>query len=373
MNEMHIKKNEGNERNSSIELLRIFSMLLIISHHALFHGCSESLVFATDFRTLFLQGFSAFGSLGNYIFVYISSWFLIDSSYSNKKIYNIWKQLFFYSIIIFFIMFIFKIECIKNSDFSFSIIGFKQLISYCFPFLTGKYWFASCYLIFYCFTPYYAIVVKNLDEKMHLKLVLMLIFFTLILPIIPIQNISWLVGGNLMIFITIYFVCAYLKIYKKKIFNKRISYLLVSIFFIFFVITWRICVTYYFGQKINNGENVFEKSGAILNLFTSMYAMNNLFLAYCLFNFFSSFTFSSKVINKLGSSVFGVYLIHDNPLIRGLLWNKIFNVEVLSQKVSFPFLFISIIICVFVICAALDILRQFIFRISLRLNKKVNI
>ena len=62
---------EKTARNSSIELLRIFSMLLIIGHHALYHGCSESLIFATDFRTLFIQGFSAFGSLGNYIFVYI--------------------------------------------------------------------------------------------------------------------------------------------------------------------------------------------------------------------------------------------------------------------------------------------------------------
>ena len=58
---------EKTARNSSIELLRIFSMLLIIGHHALYHGCSESLIFATDFRTLFIQGFSAFGSLGNYI------------------------------------------------------------------------------------------------------------------------------------------------------------------------------------------------------------------------------------------------------------------------------------------------------------------
>ncbi|WP_288724844.1 acyltransferase [uncultured Treponema sp.] len=360
---------EKTARNSSIELLRIFSMLLIIGHHALYHGCSESLIFATDFRTLFIQGFSAFGSLGNYIFVYISSWFLIDSLYSNKKLYSIWKQVFFYSIIFVFIMYILKIECIETSDLSFSKIGIKQLISYCFPFLTGKYWFASCYIIFYCFSPYYAILVKNMDERIHLKLVLMLILFTLILPIIPLQNISWLFGGNLLIFVTIYFVCAYCKIYKKKLFNNRLSYLLVSFFCMFFIIGWRICITYHFGQEIDKGNELFVKSGAILNLFTSMYSIINLFLAYCLFYFFSSFNFTSNIINKLGSSVLGVYLIHDNPLVRGLLWNKIFNMEVLSQSALFPILFIAIIICVFMICSVLDIIRQFLFGFFSRVKR----
>lgn len=354
---------EKTDRNSSIELLRIISMLLIIGHHALYHGCSASLIFATDFRTLFIQGFSEFGNLGNYIFVYISSWFLVDSLYSNKKLFNIWRQVFFYSIVIVFLMYLLKIECIKNSDFSFSRISIKQLISYCFPFLTGKYWFASCYLIFYCFSPYYAIVVKNMDERIHLKLVLLLILFTLILPIMPIQNISWLFGGNLMIFVTIYFVCAYCKIYKKTLFNNRVSYLLVSFFCIIFIIIWRICVTYYFGQELKSGKELFVKSGAILNLFTSMYSISNIFLAYCLFYFFNSFNFHSSIINKLSSSVFGIYLIHDNPLVRGLLWNKIFNMEVLSQKNLFPIIYISIIICVFIICAVLDIIRQFFWGI----------
>lgn len=351
------------KRKSSIEALRIISMLIIIGYHALYHGCSEDLVFGTDLKTLLLQGFSAFGNLGNYIFVYISSWFLVDAKYSNKKLFNIWSQMFFYSVAVFLIVFIFKINKIAGIDYCFPSLSLKSIVSFCFPFLTGKYWFASCYLLFYCFTPYFSILVKNLNEEMHRKLVLLLVSLVLILRLIPFQNIYWLIGGNLMIFVTIYFFATYIKRYFNKSFiqNKSV-YLIFSLLCICFIILWRIGITYYFGLKIDNNLNIPEKAGAILNLFTSMYAPTNIFITYFLFEFFDRCNLDSKYINKLGSSVFGIYLIHEHPFIRHILWNKIFHMEQLVLLPYFPLLYIGIVLVVFLSCCFIDLFRQHLFK-----------
>ncbi|WP_189244288.1 acyltransferase family protein [Streptococcus macedonicus] len=68
------------KRNSNIELLRIISMLLIVSHHFSVHGSFESLDSITMFNKVWLQFIQLGGKIGVNIFVIISGYFLIQSS-----------------------------------------------------------------------------------------------------------------------------------------------------------------------------------------------------------------------------------------------------------------------------------------------------
>ena len=62
------------DRNSSFELLRIISMLLIVAHHFVVHG-NFDLISSFSKNVFFLQSLSMFGKFGVNLFVLISGYF----------------------------------------------------------------------------------------------------------------------------------------------------------------------------------------------------------------------------------------------------------------------------------------------------------
>ena len=65
-------------------------------------------------------------------------------------------------------------------------------------------------------------------------------------------------------------------------------------------------------------------------------------------------------INIVASATFGVYLIHDNAIIRNLLWLDVFkNAQYQDSMFLIPYSIIVIAI-VYVVCTAIDLLRQYI-------------
>ena len=66
--------------------------------------------------------------------------------------------------------------------------------------------------------------------------------------------------------------------------------------------------------------------------------------------------FYSKLINGIASTTFGIYLIHDNFLIRPLLWGTVFDsAAYVGTPYYFVHFFISVMI-VFICCALIDTL-----------------
>lgn len=72
-------------------------------------------------------------------------------------------------------------------------------------------------------------------------------------------------------------------------------------------------------------------------------------LAVCLFLFFKDMEFSfNKFINRIAVCTFGVYLLHESPFIRPLIWGRVFDVYSLYQSKWFPAVSALIAIVVFV-------------------------
>ena len=68
-------------------------------------------------------------------------------------------------------------------------------------------------------------------------------------------------------------------------------------------------------------------------------------------------TFYNKWINKIAAATLGIYLIHDNPMIREIIWNKIYpNTD---YFISDSFLLVLIIktIIVYIICLLAEWIR----------------
>ena len=72
----------------------------------------------------------------------------------------------------------------------------------------------------------------------------------------------------------------------------------------------------------------------------------------------------TKWINTISSTMFGVYLIHDNRLIRRFLWMDLFhNADYQNTLFMIPYS-ISVILLVFLICIVIELLRKTIINVS---------
>ena len=77
---------------------------------------------------------------------------------------------------------------------------------------------------------------------------------------------------------------------------------------------------------------------------------------------------SNKIINVISPLTFGVYLIHDHSLLRGILWKGILRV---NQYINSNFFIVNcmlITIGIFAFSLIVELMRQKIFKIILRLN-----
>lgn len=68
--------------------------------------------------------------------------------------------------------------------------------------------------------------------------------------------------------------------------------------------------------------------------------------------------FFNAMINRIAGTVLGIYLIHDNDLMRTLIWDYIFpNLDYLHAS-WYVLFYISKVIAVFAICSAIELLRK---------------
>lgn len=291
------------QRKSNIELLRILAMVLIILHHYALHGGLASIAgFGVNkyIGTICLIG----GKLAVNLFVLISGYFLIESEFKFKKVLKLILQVYCYSVAFFIVYVIFKGiptgEIIKLTVF---------------PFTSKAYWFMLPYICVYVLSPFINKLIKSISQKQLISLIGILIFmFSGIGFFITdsglMNNLSW--------FILIYLIGAYIRLYDFNYFSKNtIKWFSVIGYVLFIIIT---CGITYMSQY---NANIFK----IVNKISSMNSIIVLVEAILIFLVFKNFDIkNSKVINILGKSSIGVYLLHDS-IFRLEFWKEICLVE----------------------------------------------
>lgn len=99
-------------RSSNFELLRIFCMLSIVAVHYVWHGGSAAS--GSNIAAAYFLG--NFAQIGVACFVLIGAWFLIDKEFSITRIFNLSKQITFYSLSIALLLFILAWHHIPTSS-----------------------------------------------------------------------------------------------------------------------------------------------------------------------------------------------------------------------------------------------------------------
>lgn len=329
----------GKQRNSSIELFRIVTMFIIVAHHYVVNsGLLDTIVTnELTWRSIFLMLFGWGGKTGINCFVLITGYFMCQSNITWKKFFKLFLQVEFYKIL-FYLIFLLT----GYAEFSIKIL-IKTLL----PIYSIGSGFTNSYLVFYLFIPFINVLIKNMTEKTHQKLIMLCLIVFTILPTFCFANVklsyvSW--------FIVLYIIAAYIRLYPKKVFNNRKVWG-VS-FGISLLLSWcSVIAGIYVGRWIGKDISYYfvADSNKVLALVT----------AFCAFLFFKNLNMGyNRYINTIAASSFGVLLIHANSdTMRKWLWQDVCqNTNFYSSKLLILHA-IGTVLVIYIVCTCIDILR----------------
>ena len=348
--------NNVKERNSTYELMRIVSMFLIVLYHIIMHGKVLENCQNEGLKIIF--EFIEFITLVHVnSFILVTGYFQAESNFKQSKIWSLLSTNWFYRTLIVVLLILFNVISIDKVTF----------IKEVFPINLNEYWFFKNYLLLYCLTPFINKGIEKLNKSTYQKMIIVSFIIFSIVPTVTGGLYFDNSGYTLYQFIFLYILGAYLKKYplnKSYIFKimSKNMYKIILVF-VFFACVFSNYILYKYSMSVSNVNTVFGEISSYVSRASILY--NNPFVviqSICFFEYFGTFNFKNKFVNKVASLVFGVYLIHDNNFSRELIYRflKINNGPIYSYKFIFYVLFIAILI--YVICAVIEYIRQILFK-----------
>lgn len=347
------------QRNSNIELLRIFSMLAIVFHHFSIHG---NFYFSSpSVNSLYLMFIQMGGKISVVCFTLISGYFLVNSSgFRLTRLIKLWLQLLTWSLGLYFV------SVIAGA----ATFNIKELIQTLTPVSSEQWWYASAYFVMFLLSPFLNKGLRALSQKQYINL---LIVETLMWSVLGIITFRGFQSNYLVSLIYYYTIGGYFKLYKDDLSIKK-GHNIAAIAGLG-ALTYALRVVLdLLGDKVSliglYAPYVYELGspfGMLIAIFT--------------FLLFKNFKVkNSRVINTIAAASFGVYLIHDNEYIRPVLWDRLVNASKLQDS---PYLILySVAVCVgiYAVCTILELARiylleknymKLVYRVEPQINRVI--
>lgn len=321
-------------------------MLMIV----LFHSCTHDVfTFPHDVITsgrLWYQFVLMLGLIGNNIFVLISGYFLIKSPGINfRRMFNLWIRVVFYAFSLWLVL-----TFAGTSEFS-----VKSMLKCFMPITQRRWWFISTYFLMYLIHPYLNIFLHAMTHNEYKKFLLAIGLYWSIIPVLTKTKFGY---SELAMFVCLYSLAAYLRLWGKDIGNRKFILYGLAFMGLNFISAVLLDIA---GLRFSYaGENaeyfLFGGRPGMMRPF-------NILSALCLFIGFLRLNVRySRLINIIASATVGVYMIHENSLSVYVLWHKIFRFPSFQDS---PYLIpysIFAVIIVYIFCTVIELIRSRIFK-----------
>lgn len=343
------------KRDSGIELLRIFAMLMVIGVHIFLYGKYFD-------RAIEYQGIVAssayflklFFRPAVNIFVIITGYFMVHATFDLKKSYrrllSIYGVIFFYSILSG--IFALVISPSSKNDMPDYVIIWKML----FPLTSQQWYFLTDYFLMCLFAPFINIILQKVSKKEYQVFIALTTFIMVIWPTLyslkPFCEIFSGYGHNVLAsgknvfsFLYIYALGGYVGLYGRE--RKRPKFI-----FLFFAI---FCVFLNYAVWMRIGAD-YDVVG--LNYSNPLIVLTTVFSLL----FFKDLHFYCRIVNILASTTIGIYAIHESRFMRNFIWQRI-NFEKMdcSNLGINLFWILFIMLLIFFIGAAIELIRKHVF------------
>lgn len=349
------KKNKQciNERNEAIDILRIVSMLMIISLHFFSYNPSVSEIKLFSCSGVIKQILHSIFLISVNCYILISGYYLFKFKFSLVKLLKIITEVWTYSI--FFYVAFWKLGIIEPS--------IKEALFAMLPILTRQYWFVTSYIGVYLLSPILREVIGNMSRKVHalsifIGFCLFVVYYNCFFFC---DNLNFGGSTGIVWFIYLYICASYIKKYNIGKEEKNVRNYIISV-----VVSLASQIPFIVMYLVTKKE-IFLKGSTI---FDSVY--NSIFVFISSILFFIIFTnlnlcIKSKKIKKiiliLSQSSFAVYLVHENKYVRSFLWE---NISFQLNENIFIFLgyWLATIIFIYLIGTIIDFVRQKLEKIT---------
>ena len=188
-------------------------MMMIVAHH---YVVNSGLTWAdgplsnspTSVNSIYLFLFGAWGKTGINCFMMITGYFMCMSQITLKKYLKLLLWIYFYKLLLFPVFWATGYET----------LSLKRIVELIMPFWKLSNNFTGCFLVFYLTIPFWNILIKNMSERQHQLLVLLLLTCYTVLGSIPtftltFNYISW--------FGLIYLIASYIRYYPHSLFQRK--------------------------------------------------------------------------------------------------------------------------------------------------------
>lgn len=298
----------NNKRESGVELFRIIGIFLIVVSHVIqtLESDFSSLVGFNDYyvnisqptfniQVLFCGILRYSGVVGNSMFFICSAWYLIDKKQTNvKKVFRMLGEIWFISIL-------WLITTLLFTNFELS----QEHIVFSFtPSLRMNNWYLTLYMMFCFIFPFLNILIKHLSKRQHLIVAIVLLITCIVMPF----KVTFPYSSDLLLWVAVYFIVAYLKIYSLEICNNIKINRIILISFLLFQLLLIIL-----GNYLSLYTDIIHIT---ITHWLTNFNLYILLFVFAAFNLFRNKRFYSSKINYLASFSMLVYIIHENKIFR---------------------------------------------------------
>lgn len=338
---------EIKEKNYGIDMLRILSMFMIVALHIFNAGgvLNATAVFSSQYEFGWLFQISTFCAVD--VYALISGYVWVNAKYKYRNIIELWLQVLFYTVTITALF----------SILSPSSVSFLEWIKALFPVMFNQYWYFSSYFALFLFIPLLNVILEKTEKnKLLIYLGIILFFFGVVQTLFFSEAFGTNDGYSTIWLMILYLVGGYIRKYGVGK-NVKPGIFLLGYFAMTFL-TWlsKLCIE----LLTLNVLGEVRAGNYFISYKSPMIILSAIFLVLC----FSSLklpTFLKKATAFLSPLAFGVYLIHNHPLvIFGLLKGKFAMFAEFPWIIEILAVFASAAV-IFIACCLIDFIRLRLF------------
>lgn len=284
------------KRDSGIDLLRVLAMGLIVLHHLMLHGGLTTVFPAFSPSGLTIHLFNAVTRCAVNVYALISGYVMVNSRFRPSRLIELWLQAVFYGVL--------AALCLPLMGGDWHALHFFSAVT---PVSHDHYWYFTCYFVVFCLSPFLNLLLRALNKRQTgLMLVALTMLFSL-LPALMLTDRFQLNGGYHPVWLMVmYLFGGAMRLHGAPRLGSRVKACVVIAVCVLTGWGFRLAALWANAKWLEEcllqytSPTILVCSVALLALFAGQKLPKRL----------------NKTAAALSPLTFGVYLIHDNPLVR---------------------------------------------------------
>lgn len=325
-------------RNAKIELLRILAMVGIVAHHYVVHGGVLTQTESAN-TAIFLSAFASLGKWGVDVFVLVGAWFMVQRPARGKALSRIYSEVLPLSWLIVALMAATGWVALSGADVREAI----------FPVILSEYWFVTAYVLLVLVAPYLTIVINALSQVQLARLVIVGFVLWSVLTLVPrvtlgLSDFAW--------FVFLYLIAGYLRVHGLPGSGRCWGWVTLASIAALVAASGAMAAWASATGSPSDSARWLKEVASQSSPLTVLAAVAIVMWAT------QSKPWRSPAVTYIASAAFGVYLIHDNPLVRRVLWSDVADSPSAAGQPWLPLHAVGWTIAVYVACTLIVLALQ---------------